>query len=82
MYSLECFAKRSLPEARARELIAPLKIRIAEDELDRWRAPCGATGSDDSPRLYHIHHDLDIERPVARVVENEDGGYWRHREVD
>lgn len=82
MNSLERFPKRSLAEAWARKLRAPLKIRVAEDELDRWGAHCGTTGSDDSPRLNHIHHDLDIERPVAWVVEDEDGGYRRRRKVD
>lgn len=72
MYSLECFAKCTLSEAWARELRAPLKIRVAEDKLDRRSAHCGASGSDDSPRLYDIHHDLYIERPVAGVMENED----------
>jgi len=48
VYSLESFAKCSLPKARARELRAPLKIRIAKDELDRWSILYGATGSDNS----------------------------------
>ena len=42
MYSLECFAKCSLPKARARELGAPQKIWVAKDEFDRRDAPYGA----------------------------------------
>lgn len=82
VYSLECFPKRPLPKARTRELRAPQKIRVAKDKFDRRSAHYGATGSDDPSRLYDIHHDLDIERPVAWVVENKDGGYWRLREVN
>lgn len=38
--------------------------------------------TDDASRLDRIAHDLDVERPVARVVKDEDGGNARLREID
>jgi hypothetical protein len=79
---LECLTKRSLSQAGAWELRSPQKIWVAEDELNRWSAAYRTSAIDDPPRQYDVYHDLDIESPVARVVENKDRGYWRRREIN
>ena len=81
-HGLECLTKRSLSQAGTRELRSPQQIRVAKDEFNRCSVAYGTRAIDDPPRQYDIYHDLDIERPVARVMENEDRGYWRLREIN
>jgi hypothetical protein len=81
-HGLEGLPKCSLSQAGTWKFRSPQKIWVAEDELDRC-SPVNRTRAIDEPsRQDDICHDLDIERPVARVMENEDRGYWRRREIN
>jgi hypothetical protein len=81
-HGLEGLPKCSLSQAGTWKFRSPQKIWVAEDELNR-RSPVNRTRAIDDPsRQYDICQDLDIERPVARVMENEDRGYWCRREIN
>lgn len=77
----------ALPKPRTIKLAPPNEIRVRKDHLNRLLP--GALDlavrirpADDASRLDRIAHDLDVERPVARVVEDEDGGNARLGEID
>lgn len=81
VHRLKRVTERALAEARAREVGRPEQVWVAEDELDgRWRLSVpslgrcvGVGGADDAARAEDVEGDLDIEGPVTRVVEDEDG---------
>jgi hypothetical protein len=81
-HGLEGLPKCSLSQAGTWKFRSPQKIWVAEDELNRCSPVDRTRAIDDPSRQYDICHDLDIERPIAWVMENEDRGYWRRREIN
>ena len=75
-----------MADARLREVGLPQQVGVAEHKLDRVAdvAPGGSSrayvvridvgAADDAARTDDVEHNLDVERPVARVVEDEDRG--------
>ena len=90
VHSLERQPERTLPEPRLREIRLPQQVRVAEHhfnrflvypgDLLRWGVYVGP--ADDPARADDVKRDLDVERPVARVVEDKDGGDGCGGEVD
>ena len=79
-HRLERLAERALAQPRPVEVRAPDEVGVAEDEFDGddgvlVRPADDAAGADD------VADDLNIEGPVARVVEDEDGVDGRGGEV-
>ena len=76
IYGLERQPERTLPEPRLREVRLPQQVRVAEHELDgRAGAVRGVRvgRAEDAAGADRVERELDVERPVARVVEDEDG---------
>ena len=90
IHGLERQPERTLPESRVGEVRLPQQVRVAEHpfnrflvypgDLLRWGVYVGP--ADDPARADDVKRDLDVERPVARVVEDEDGGCGSCGEVD
>ena len=90
IHGLECQPERTLPESRLGEVRLPQQVRVAEHHFNRFLVYPGALllwgidvgPADDPARADDVERDLDVERPVARVVEDEDGGDGCGGEVD
>ncbi len=84
VHRLERQPERTLPESGLREVRLPQQVRVAEHKLDRLlglgRVEAGS--ADYTARADDVEGDLDVERPVPRVVEDEYRGDGDIREVD
>lgn len=84
MHRLERLLEDALPEAMPWEVVPPEQVWVAEDKFDHGRVTFDTVRRPDNPtsRAKHVDHDLDVEAPVARVAEDEDGAEDRIREVE
>ena len=90
VHSLERQPERTLPESGLGEVRLPQQVRVAEHHFNRflvyrgglllWGIDVGP--ADDPARADDVERDLDVKRPVARVVEDKDGGDGCGGEVD
>jgi hypothetical protein len=73
---LKRISERALAKPWVRELGAPEQVGVAKHELDRRRARAvkRVRRANATTRGKDINQDLDVESPVARVVEDKDGG--------
>ena len=91
-HRLERLTECSLAKTRQRKLGLPLQVGVAEHELDglrvrilRMRIAFGREDvrlADTTLREDDVGQDLDIEGPVAWIMEDEDGGNGSLGEID
>jgi hypothetical protein len=80
VHRLEAIPEGTLAKPRAFEVTSPDKIWVAEHNID-WRRIFVASelwmrqvwSTNDASCTYDIEHDLNVESPISRIMEHEDG---------